>query len=108
MERVLRRASGPILGISGFISILFYIKPFSGSFLGDMAGGLFAAVLILLAILYVIARVHWVVECLIELAHLPDGVFELPNWSHLAPLHTGSLKLSAKLQSWWHEVEKWA
>ena len=50
-----------------------------------MAGDLLAAVLIVLAILYVIARVHWVVECLIELAHLPDGVFELPNGSQYFP-----------------------
>lgn len=82
---ILWQASGPILGISGFVSILFYVKPVSGLFLGDMTGGLLAAVLILLAILYVIVRVYLIVKCLIELAHLPDGVFELLHWSQYFP-----------------------
>lgn len=38
---------------------------------------------------YLAARVYLVVECFINLAHLPDAVYKVPEWSNVLP-HLGS------------------
>lgn len=49
------------------------------------------AVLLLggLALLYPVARVYIIVECFINLVHLPPAVYQEPNWSQYIP-HFGS------------------
>jgi len=42
----------------------------------------------LLVILYCLARLYLVVECFINLFHLPDSVYLLPSWSQYMP-HIG-------------------
>lgn len=42
----------------------------------------------LFIVLYVLARVYLVVECFINLAHLPESAYELPKWSQYVP-HIG-------------------
>ena len=39
----------------------------------------------LLALAYVLARAYLVVECFINLSHLPAGAYDLPNWSAYFP-----------------------
>ena len=39
----------------------------------------------LIAIAYVLARLYLVVECFIQLSHLPAGVYEVPEWSAYFP-----------------------
>ncbi|SPO01171.1 uncharacterized protein DNG_03918 [Cephalotrichum gorgonifer] len=36
-------------------------------------------------ILYALARVYLLVECFINLAHLPDGAYQVPQWSQYVP-----------------------
>lgn len=36
-------------------------------------------------LLYCVARVYLVVECFINLAHLPDSAFQVPQWSQYMP-----------------------
>jgi hypothetical protein len=36
-------------------------------------------------LLYCVARVYLVVECFINLAHLPDSAFQVPQWSQYVP-----------------------
>ena len=38
-----------------------------------------------IAIAYVLARLYLVVECFIQLSHLPAGVYEVPEWSAYFP-----------------------
>lgn len=42
----------------------------------------------LFIVLYVLARVYLVVECFINLAHLPESAYGLPKWSQYVP-HIG-------------------
>ena len=39
----------------------------------------------LLLLVYILARVYLVVECFINLSHLPAGVYDVPNWSAYFP-----------------------
>lgn len=41
--------------------------------------------LILVPIAYVLARAYLVVECFINITHLPAGVYDVPNWSAYFP-----------------------
>ena len=41
--------------------------------------------IILIILIYVLARLYLVVECFINLSHLPAGVYYLPNWSAYFP-----------------------
>lgn len=41
--------------------------------------------LLLVAIAYILARLYLVVECFIQLSHLPAGVYEVPEWSTYFP-----------------------
>jgi hypothetical protein len=43
----------------------------------------------MLALVYAAARTYLVVECFINIAHLPDAVFQEPNWSQYIP-HFGA------------------
>ena len=91
-EQLLWRISSAVVmgGIPTFVAIwkLFF------SFVGvpDMNSliGLrnFAPLLVLsclIAIAYVLARLYLVVECFIQLSHLPAGVYEEPEWSAYFP-----------------------
>ena len=42
-------------------------------------------IIAIFALAYPIGRAYLVVECFIQLAHLPVGVFEVPNWSTYLP-----------------------
>jgi len=48
----------------------------------------FDIAIVLLIILYAVARVYLVVECFINLGHLPPLAYELPQWSRYVP-HIG-------------------
>ena len=43
---------------------------------------------IVVMVLYIVARVYLVVECFINLAHLPPSAYQLPQWSQYVP-HIG-------------------
>jgi hypothetical protein len=49
----------------------------------------FYASLLVVSLVYVAARLYLVVECFINLAHLPDEVFKQPEWSVYIP-HFGA------------------
>jgi hypothetical protein len=50
---------------------------------------IFFSILGILALVYAAARTYLVVECFINIAHLPDAVFQEPNWSQYIP-HFGA------------------
>jgi hypothetical protein len=57
---------------------------------GDMVfWTLFFSICGILALVYAAARTYLVVECFINIAHLPDAVFQEPDWSLYIP-HVGA------------------
>ena len=86
LEKLLWRSSGITLAVSGAILTIQYITPTDTSnLLSDMAAGMAVALIILLAITYVAARVYLVVECFINLKYLPEAAYGMPRWSHYFP-----------------------
>jgi hypothetical protein len=57
--------------------------------LDDVFAYTFRAALGIFGIMYTTARLYLVVECFINIAHLPEGVFEEPRWSRYIP-HFGA------------------
>ena len=45
----------------------------------------FDAAIVALIIFYTLARIYLVVECFINIAHLPDGAYQMPQWSQYVP-----------------------
>ena len=54
-------------------------------YLDDIFWGLMLAALALVALAYMLARAYLVVECFINLSHLPAGVYNIPSWSAYFP-----------------------
>ncbi|KAL8665774.1 MAG: hypothetical protein Q9168_007625 [Polycauliona sp. 1 TL-2023] len=50
-----------------------------------VSGPLIASLIASVALIYIIARVYLVIECFIQLSHLPAGVFQQPEWSTYFP-----------------------
>lgn len=74
-----------ILTVYSIIYFIFYIFFI---FTGPLLKPIFDIAVILLIILYAVARVYLVVECFINLAHLPPSAYQLPQWSQYVP-HIG-------------------
>ncbi|KAK4108127.1 hypothetical protein N656DRAFT_784667 [Canariomyces notabilis] len=51
-------------------------------------GAIYSIGCYLAIVLYVLARVYLVVECFINLVHLPESAYKLPEWSQYVP-HIG-------------------
>jgi len=84
-EKVLWRGSSVVLLLSGFLLVLSKCMCNDGGFLCLLVGGTVYALLMLLAVFYVVARVCLVVECFAELGHKPQQVFEIPRWTAYWP-----------------------
>jgi hypothetical protein len=80
-----------ILPIKSILSWLYApIHTFLETELGDGIFWLmFFGICGMLALVYAAARTYLVVECFINIAHLPDAVFQEPNWSQYIP-HFGA------------------
>jgi len=74
----------------GYIFKLFVFTPFIllPIFLLLLLKLAFDLFIIVLIVLYIVARVYLVVECFINLAHLPPSAYQLPQWSQYVP-HIG-------------------
>jgi hypothetical protein len=46
---------------------------------------LFDLVITASILFYTVARVYLVVECFINVAHLPDGAYQVPRWAQYVP-----------------------
>jgi glucan phosphoethanolaminetransferase (alkaline phosphatase superfamily) len=55
---------------------------------GKLFDWVYLKVGVLLLLLYVFARVFIIVECFLDVFHLPDSAFEMPRWSQYFP-HIG-------------------
>ena len=103
-QEKLWRICSVVLASSGFLAtIFFYLMHLLSVYIDDMmdpASSIFRAfdqlgrwptilcmglILLSYCLLYVFARVYLVVECFINLAHLPEGVYEVSSWSQYVP-----------------------
>ena len=90
-ERILWRlsalsvaATGPIVAI--IIAGLLFVQPVdTPGTLRTLGAMLLALMVFLMILLYVFARAYLIVECFINIAHLPEQVYELPSWSQYVP-----------------------
>lgn len=64
------------------LNVIFVVAPVLFFLLLKLA---FDVAVVALIILYVVARVYLVVECFINLAHLPPSAYQLPQWSRYVP-----------------------
>jgi hypothetical protein len=69
-----------------YIPIFDYLESETGSMI---FGSVIVVIITLLALVYAAARMYLVVECFINIAHLPEAVFKEPNWSQYIP-HVGA------------------
>ncbi|KAI4220082.1 MAG: hypothetical protein LQ349_008175, partial [Xanthoria aureola] len=88
---------GGIPTLAVMFRVLDQLRDLDGSWLPDWALDLvfysfldlvfysFVGLLFLIASAYVLARLYLVVECFIQLSHLPAGVYEEPAWSAYFP-----------------------
>lgn len=98
LEMILWRCSGVILAASGYIPLLFalYRKVNVGRWSRQhhhwrltklewvsrwFCGWILRGLVSLSCLLYGATRVYLVTECFINIAHLPDSVFDVPSWS---------------------------
>ena len=70
-----------ILGLAGWE----HHHSLKGHFIGGFYMLVFMFILILMLVAYVLARAYLVVECFINIFHLPAGVFDTPGWSTYFP-----------------------
>jgi hypothetical protein len=82
-EQALWRGSAVVLLVSGFVLLCSVVFALNDSFL--LLQALVYGLLMFLALFYVLARVCLVVECFLELQHLPAQVFETPRWTKYWP-----------------------
>ncbi|KAH8726746.1 hypothetical protein GQ44DRAFT_679203 [Phaeosphaeriaceae sp. PMI808] len=81
-------ALGEAIGvIRWMVRFIRWLK--KSEFVEGLAGLLFLLVVGLLGLVYVSARLYLVVECFMNVAHLPEGVFQEPSWSQYIP-HFGA------------------
>jgi hypothetical protein len=66
--------------------IISYLKTDTGT---DIVVLMMGGICVILAFIYAAARMYLVVECFINIAHLPEAVFQGNNWSQYIP-HIGA------------------
>ena len=94
-RRVLEKFNGLINGLRDNASQEPGLRRLLLSGISIFAGFFFPLTLLVLVVrwafvfgfilLYCVARVYLVVECFINLAHLPDSAFQVPQWSQYMP-----------------------
>ena len=67
------------------VSNILYGKMNRQSSLDDTIRFTLILLLLLLSLAYVLARGYLVVECFINLSHLPAGVYDVPSWATYFP-----------------------
>lgn len=82
-EMLLWRGSALVLASSGPLLLLSIVFGSKGTWLPIAA--LAYMIFMFMAVLYVMARVFLVAECFIELFHLPEAVFQMPQWLRYWP-----------------------
>ena len=89
-EQLLWRISACI--VMGSLPVIYAVarlydrlEPHLSKLWEDLIVIIIAAPFVLLISAYVLARAYLVVECFINISHLPAGVYDLPNWSAYFP-----------------------
>jgi hypothetical protein len=68
----------PIIVAGRAITVILMVSALTLKCLFDLA--IMASILF-----YTVARVYLVVECFINIAHLPDGAYQVPRWAQYVP-----------------------
>lgn len=74
--------SGALGSLVGIFLMLLLIMPLIIAFAVKI---LFDLIVTAVVLFYTLARVYLVVECFINLAHLPDGAYQVPQWAQYVP-----------------------
>lgn len=83
VETVMWRGSCLVLACSGPLLLLSVLC--GGEDSNVHLAAIVYLVFMLLALFYVVARVFLVAECFLELFHLPEEVYQMPNWLRYWP-----------------------
>ena len=65
--------------------ITFFTLDFKPSLLSRISGALHYLLAVIVLLAYILARAYLVVECFINLSHLPAGVYKVPKWASYFP-----------------------
>ena len=83
-----RLSASVVMGGTPILLAIFNIRKQLDYYTGDAARKCLKTLGIVGAVVYILARLYLVVECFIQLTHLPAGVYDMPLWSTYFP-HIG-------------------